>query len=301
MAILAAFPDRVARRRQRDELLLSGGGSAILSPSTTVRDAPFLVAIDIEERQERGLPLVRLASAIEPDWLLDLFPDRVEARSGVEWNRTGERVESVSALVYDGLVIEESRGGAVDPAQAGRLLAAKARETGLARFIDETELASFRARVQFASQHSAIAAITDDDVWNSVEALCAGLRSFRELEQALKDGGLVRHLESTRNTRLLEEIAPARLKLPSGRTVRIEYADGQPPRAGARLQEFFGMHETPRIAHGQVPLVLLLLAPSQRPVQTTSDLKGFWEKWYPQVRRELMRRYPKHAWPENPG
>lgn len=300
-AVLAAFPDRVARRRQRDELLLSGGGSAVLSPSTTVRDAPFLVAIDVEERQERGLPLVRLASAIEPEWLLDLFPERLEDRSGVEWNRAGERVESVSALVYDGLVIEESRGGAVDPQLAAKLLAAKAREAGLARFTDEDELTAFRARVSFAAGHSNIQPISDDDVWSAVETLCAGLRTFRELEQALKEGALIRQLESARNPRLLDEIAPARLRLPSGRSVRIEYTPGQPPRAGARLQEFFGMHETPRVARGKVGLVLLLLAPSQRPVQTTSDLKGFWEKWYPQVRRELMRRYPKHAWPEDPG
>src|SRR5206468_2487974 len=98
----------------------------------------------------------------------------------------------------------------------------------------------------------------------------------------------------------LDEVAPERWKLPSGRTGRIEYAAGQAPRLSAKLQEFFGMKETPRIAKGKVPLVVLLLAPNQRPVQTTTDLAGFWERLYPQVRKELMRRYPRHPWPENP-
>jgi ATP-dependent helicase HrpB len=300
IAVLAAFPDRVARRRQRDELLLAGGGSAVLAASSTVRDHSLLVAIDIEERKERGLPLVRLASAIEPEWLLDLFPERVTDRSAVEWNRTAERVEAVSALLFDGLVIEESRGGAIDSEQAAQLLGQKARDAGLTRFMEMEELQSFLARVEFASRHSAIAPLNEAGVEAALMELCTGKRSFAELEAETRGGGLVRFLESKLNGRLLEEIAPSRWKLPSGRTAPIEYAHGQPPRLAARLQEFFGMKETPRIARGQVPLVVLLLAPNQRPVQTTTDLASFWERLYPEVRRQLMRRYPKHSWPEFP-
>jgi ATP-dependent helicase HrpB len=302
-AILAAFPDRVARKRQRDELLLSGGGSAVLAASSTVRDAEFLVAIDIEERKERGLPLVRLASAIEPDWLIDLYPEKITEHSAVEWNRAAERVEAVSALLYEGLVIEESRGGPLRPEQAASLLAAKAREAGLARFLDIDELHHFLYRLQFAAAHSPLPALTEDDALSVLEAMCAGQRSFAGLQAQTSSGGLLRQLElrlGPNGPRLLEEVAPARFKLPSGRTAPIEYLPGQPPRLAARLQEFFGMKDTPRIARGQVPLVLLLLAPSMRPVQTTSDLPGFWQRWYPQIRKELMRRYPKHKWPENP-
>jgi len=298
LALLAAFPDRVARRRQRDELILAGGGSAVLAASSTVRDHPLLVAIDIEERRERGLPLVRLASAVEPEWLLDLFPDRITDRSAVEWNRAAERVEAVSALLFDDLVIEESRGGRIDPDQAAQLLAQKARDAGLPRFVDADELQSFFARVEFASRHSSIPVLHESDALNALAELCTGKRSISELEAATRDGGLVRHLESKLNARLLDEIAPLRWKLPSGRTARIEYTAGQPPRLAAKLQEFFGMKQTPRIANGKVPLVVLLLAPNQRPVQTTTDLAGFWERLYPELRRQLMRRYPKHSWPE---
>ncbi|MCC6391602.1 MAG: ATP-dependent helicase HrpB [Bryobacterales bacterium] len=302
-AVFAAFPDRIARKRRHDELLLSGGDAAVLAASSTVRDAEFLVAIDIEERKERGLPLVRLASAIEPDWLIDLYPEKITERSAVEWNRAAERVESDSALFYEGLVIEESRTGAPDPIQAAGLLAAEAREAGLARFLDIGELHKFLHRVRFASAYSPLPALTEDDALSVLESMCAGQRSFAALQALTSAGGLLRQLElrlGPNGPRLLEEVAPARFKLPSGRTAPIEYPPDQPPRLAARLQEFFGMKDTPRIARGQVPLVLLLLAPSMRPVQTTSDLPGFWQRWYPQIRKELMRRYPKHKWPEHP-
>ncbi|HSW49453.1 MAG TPA: ATP-dependent helicase C-terminal domain-containing protein, partial [Bryobacteraceae bacterium] len=100
--------------------------------------------------------------------------------------------------------------------------------------------------------------------------------------------------------RTLREVAPEKIRLAGGRQVRVRYARNQPPWVASRLQDFFGMRETPRVAGGAVPLVVHLLAPSQRPVQTTTDLAGFWERLYPQVRRELSRRYPKHAWPEDP-
>jgi len=100
--------------------------------------------------------------------------------------------------------------------------------------------------------------------------------------------------------RQLDEVAPERIRLPSGRHARVHYVEGQTPWVGSRLQDFFGLRDTPRIARGQVNLVVHLLAPSQRPVQTTQDLAGFWERLYPQLRKELSRRYPRHSWPENP-
>jgi ATP-dependent helicase HrpB len=260
-AVLAAFPDRVARRRKGSELLLASGGSAALSPASVVRNHEFLVAVDIEERHEHGLPLVRLASGIEPEWLLDLFPERVTERRRLEWNRTAERVEEAGALLYEKLAIEESRRAPRDSKEAGALLAARA-------------------------------------------SLCRGIASFAELEAAAGNGGLLRALEErlpSGGRRIVEEYAPARLRLPSGRSVKVSYARGQTPWVAAKLQEFFGMRETPRIAGGQAPVVVHLLAPNNRPVQTTTDLAGFWERLYPSVRRELSRRYPRHRWPESPG
>jgi ATP-dependent helicase HrpB len=292
LSILTAFPDRVARRRKDNQLLLSSGGSATLSCDARVE---FLVALDIENRSEQALPLVRLYCAIEPAWLLDLFPDRVTERAGVEWNRTAERVDAVSALFYDNLVIEETRSGAPDPDQAAALLAERAIDAGIERFVDREELDQCLARIAFASEHASIPKL---DVADALRELCHGLKSFAELKSV--GASLLSTLEQHAGTKLLSTIAPSRIRLPGGRQTKVNYETGKPPWIASRLQDFFGLRETPRIANGKVALVVHLLAPNKRPVQTTTDLTGFWQRLYPQVRRELSRRYPKHDWPEDP-
>ena len=300
VSVLAAFPDRVARRRQGNELLLASGGAAELARTSTVGGCDFLVAVEAEDRSDRRVPLVRLASGIEPEWLLDLFPDRVRETTETEWNRTAERVECVSALRFDALVIQESRG-APEPEAAARLLAAKAMEAGPGRFAGQEELDAFQARAAFAAAHGNFTAPGPDDLLAALEELATGLRSFAELEAAARAGRFLLVLERRLPAGRLEEIAPSRIRLPGGRQVKVHYEPGQPPWIESRLQDFFGMKETPRVARGAVPVVVRLLAPNHRPVQTTTDLGGFWRRLYPQVRRELMRRYPRHAWPEDPG
>lgn len=302
LSILSAFPDRVAKRRDGNELLLAAGGSAVLSPSSVVR-SEWLVAVDVEERREQGRPIVRLASMIEPEWLVDLFPGRIAERTTLEWNRKAERVETASALLYETLSITEHRGGGSGGEAASELLARKALEAGLARFADAEEVERFLVRVGFAAEHSELAALGEEDVRAALVSLCNGRSSFAELESAARNGGLIEEMKRRLppgSARLLEEIAPERIRLAGGRQVRVHYARGQAPWVASRLQDFFGMQETPRIARGKAPLVVHLLAPNHRPVQTTTDLAGFWERLYPQVRRELGRRYPKHAWPERP-
>lgn len=294
MSVLAGFPDRVARRRKGTQVLLSSGGSAELSSEPPPYE--FMVAADIEDRTDKPLPIVRLTSRIEPDWLIDLFPDRVIDRNAVEWNRTAERVDAVSALIYDELVIQESRGAMPDPENAAALLAEKAMEAGIERFVDRDAYDAFLARAEFAAQHAALA---KPDPAAALRSIAQGLRSFAELKNAA--AGFLAALERQLDTHLLNEVAPERIRLPNGRNTRVHYEPDKPPWIESRLQDFFGMRETPRVARGQVPVVVHLLAPNHRPVQTTTDLAGFWERLYPQVRRELSRRYPKHAWPEKPA
>ncbi len=279
-SVLAAFPDRVARHRRDGELLLSTGGSARL-PDCRYE---FLIAIDVEERgigyrSDRGLPLVRLAARIEPEWLLD----RGTERTTLEWNRTAERVEQVTALLYDQLVLEETRGPAPDSDETMNLLAEKALDVDIGRFAGRAELEQLAERAAFAR-----VAI---DVEAGLRALCRGRSSFAELAGA-------RLLDALRPPRL-DRLAPERITLPGGRPVKVHYEAGKPPWIESRLQDFFGVRETPRI--GATPVVVHLLAPNRRPVQVTSDLAGFWTRLYPQVRRELSRRYPKHKWPADPN
>jgi ATP-dependent helicase HrpB len=293
-AVLAGFPDRVGRRRPGGTVALSNGISAAMANSP----AEFIVAVDIEDRPDRGLPEIRLACPIEPEWLLDLFPDRVVERNRIEWNQQSERVEAVASIVYDELVIDESRGGAVHDETAAQLLAQKAREAGIARFVNTDELEGLIARSEFAAEHGNIQPLTERDVDEALESISYGLRSFAEFERA--GAGLIPRLETKLGSAVLDRIAPARIRLPGGRQVKVHYERGKPPWIASRLQDFFGLTETPRIANGKVPVVAHLLAPNQRPVQTTADLAGFWQRLYPQLRRELGRRYPKHAWPEQP-
>jgi ATP-dependent helicase HrpB len=298
MSVLTAFPDRVARRRQGAELQLAAGGPAQLAPASTVTGEEFLVAVEAEDRRDQKAPLVRIASGIQPGWLLDLFPERIRETASVEWNRAAERVESVSALWFDQIAIEESRGAA-DPEAAAVLLAAKAMEAGLARFDDIEKVEAFLSRARFAAQ---LGDVPLPDAEAALRTLAVGLKSFAELAAAARSA-IVRTMEQQlppAARRLLEEIAPERIRLPGGRSVVVHYQADQPPWIASRLQDFFGMRASPTVARGAVPVVVRLLAPNQRPVQMTSDLAGFWQRLYPQVRKELSRRYPRHAWPEDP-
>ncbi len=288
IAVLAGFPDRVARRRTGNQVLLSTGISAEVAGEPPPYE--FMVAIDAEDRQENPLPLIRMTARVEPEWLLDLFPGRIEERSSVVWNRITERVERVSALLYDKLVIEESRGAASET-EAADLLARKALEVGIDSFVEKATLEHFLARLTFAG-------FEPPDIPQALRDLCLGLQSFGDLRDASRN--LMPLLEEKLNTRLLNEVAPLSIRLRNGRQTKVHYEQGRPPWISSRLQDFFGMKETPRIGPDRTPLVVHLLAPNHRAVQTTTDLAGFWERLYPQVRRELIRRYPKHAWPERP-
>ncbi|WP_158750701.1 ATP-dependent helicase HrpB [Acidobacterium sp. S8] len=288
-SVLAGFPDRVARLRSGNQVQLSTGASA------EVMGAPpqyeFMVALDAEDRKDKPLPWIRMTARIEPEWLIDLFPDRVREQCSVLWNRSAERVDAMSVLLYDELIIQESRGAVPDAGAAAELLAKKAMEAGIERFVDRDKLDQLLSRIAFAG-------FEPPDIQQTLRELCFGILSFAELKAAARN--FVSLLEQKVGARQLNQVAPESLRLQSGRQTKIHYELGKPPWIASRLQDFFGMRETPRIGATQTPVVVHLLAPNQRPVQTTTDLAGFWERLYPQVRRELMRRYPRHSWPERP-
>ncbi|HUB06579.1 MAG TPA: ATP-dependent helicase HrpB [Myxococcales bacterium] len=307
IALLTAFPDRVARRRKTgsDELLLCGGGAAKLARESVVRDAALVVAVEAEQGRAVGhgtSVLVRSASAIEPGWLVDLFPERVREEDQVSWDAEAERVRASSRLVYGQIAIDESAGARGDPARVAAVLAEAALAKGPRAFAPPEEVDRLIARVAFARERrgaAALPALGEAELRETLADLCQGRRSFAELRDAsLLEVALSRLTYDQR--RLLEDVAPETLPLPSGRRARVEYAAGQPPWLASRLQDFFGPAAGPAIDGGRLPLVLHLLAPNQRAVQVTSDLAGFWDRTYPSVRQELSRRYPRHAWPENP-
>jgi ATP-dependent helicase HrpB len=295
LSVLAGFPDRVARRRKQGsrDLALSQGGTAELSEASAVRDAPWMVAVDVE--LVRGRPLVRVASEIEPEWLIDLFEDRIRETADLGFDEGRGVVTGGSKMVYDALAIAESPGFDVDDPHVADLLFERARVRGARSFAPEGALDRWLARVRFAAtQDKSLVAPTDEVVLASLRELCAGKKSFRELEEA----GLLEALRArVGNWGRIDELAPERVTLASSRSARIEYEEGKPPWVESYLQDFFGTKTSPRA--GSVPIVLHLLAPNKRAVQVTTDLEGFWERHYPSIRKELMRKYPRHAWPED--
>src|SRR5262249_45704016 len=298
LCTLAGFPDRVAKRRRPGsaELLLCGGGSAEQSPQSVVRD-DLLVAVDAEERRTGASRkvVVRAASAVRPEWLLDL-PGIAEERE-VVW--AGERAEVVTRLRCERRVLDEGRGApaGADAGAAARVLAEAALAAGPAAFADPEALARWRARVRFVAATFPEAGIVVPDPAETLAALCARKSSFAELRAASLVDALRARLAPAQ-LRLVDKMAPERIQL-KGRAVRVDY-DADPPPIASRLQDFFGMSATPTIAAGRVALVVHLLAPNRRAVQVTRDLAGFWARHYPALRKQLMRRYPKHAWPEDP-
>ena len=284
-AILSGYPDRVARRGRGRVLALAFGGTAELSEGSVVRDAPWVVAVDADV--DRGKVVVRLASAIEPEWLIDVAPDLIVEEDSVTWDAAAERVRARSRMTWGGLVLVESEGKGDDEA-AERVLAKAAIEAGWRAFDPTGAVDRWLARARFAAEHVGEAAPGDEDVVRALVAACHGLQSFRELRLA----SLHKQVEATVSPALasrLRALAPERVQLPGGRSLEVHYEPGKPPWVQSRLQDFFGMADTPRVVDGRVPLVVHLLAPNGRAVQVTTDLAGFWTRHYPTVRKELAQ------------
>jgi ATP-dependent helicase HrpB len=299
-SIAAGFADRAARRVAGRSFALAGGGTAELGETSLVREAPFIVCVDAEVRGTAagatGRPLVRLASAIEPDWLMDFFPDEVVERDVLEWNAERGRVDAVSRLELRGLALTETRAPAAPSEAAGKLLFEQATRRGGFTGAAPGDLA---ARAAFARRFDpSLPAIDEDAAKVALAALCADRTSLEELEGISLDDALRGALGAASAT--LDRLAPTKLTLKSTRVVPVHYDPGKDPWIESRLQDFFGQMTTPTIAGGKFNVVVHLLAPNMRAVQVTTDLAGFWERHYPTLRKELMRKYPRHAWPEDP-
>jgi ATP-dependent helicase HrpB len=299
-AILAGYPDRVAKRRRprSPEIVFAAGGSATLDPTSVVHDAEFMVAVDAEER--RGGVVVRLASRIDPEWLLEQPGDLLGEVDQLEWNASARRVDRVTRLTWGAIAIEETRQPAPASPEVSALLAEHAVAAGAKAFVDPERLTNWVCRVEaLRTGYPEAQFPRPDDAFlaEAVTAMCEGLRSFKELEEASLLDVLQSRL-TPQQAQLLAREAPSSITLPGGRTVKVTWEVGKPPWIESRLQDFFGMTKGPMV--GRTPVVLHLLAPNHNAVQVTTDLAGFWDRHYPAVRKELMRQYPRHSWPEDP-
>jgi ATP-dependent helicase HrpB len=272
-AVLAAYPDRAARRRapQSDRLVLSSGTGATLARESGVHNAEFLVAVEVTAGSA-GEAIVRLATGIARDWLVSTSRAVMH-----RWDEASGAVRASAVERYDGLVVSE-HPCAPDPDEAARIVG----DEYLRRGPTGADLHLLR-RLAFAGQETNLESL--------VRAAATGQRRIVDLD-------LAAHLPSAAS-RALEHDAPQAIGVPSGREVRLEYRESG-VFAAVKLQELFGLADTPRVGPRRVPVTFELLAPSGRPVQVTSDLRSFWTRGYPEVRKELRARYPRHPWPEDP-
>jgi ATP-dependent helicase HrpB len=275
-AVFDGYPDRVAKRRgATPRLLLASGHGAVLASESGVRDAEFVVALDVTagRRGEGSEALIRIASAVDREWLR---PTRTSVEHELDESRA---VARAFAREYYGAILLSERAVDPDDDVAAGLIA----RAYLARDPPEQD-ARLLARLRFAG--------LETDVTALVERAAAGCRRVRDLDLGAHLPWEIR--------RELDRLAPESLAVPSGRHVPLEYRDDGSVVASAKLQELFGLAETPRVGPRHEPVLLSLLAPNGRPVQLTRDLRSFWERTYPEVRKELRGRYPKHPWPEDP-
>jgi ATP-dependent helicase HrpB len=303
--LVHAFPDRVAKQDAANprRYALANGRGARLADTTALYGEPWLVALDL--RYDEKDSLILAAAPFDAALLERDYADRFRRERVVRWNNAKKAVEAFEERRYAALVVERRQVG-VTAADAVPALVAAVRAGGLDALPWSDHARELRRRVESLREwcpefglpdlrDAALLATLDDwlapylDGKSRLEALRAD-----ELSQALAA------MLDYDQRRALDTHAPVALRVPSGNERRLEYVPGQPPVLAVKLQELFGLADTPRIAQGRVPVTLHLLSPAQRPIQVTQDLKGFWERTYPEVKKELKGRYPKHPWPDDP-
>ncbi len=320
LSLLTAYPDRVAevRRDERGDRTVAfcQGGHAKLGPSCAVGDVPIVVALTVEQRRGtgQGKAVVTRAAIVEPEWLLDLFAEQISDHTNLSFDSQRERVEGVSELRFGNVTLDRSRLQSLPP-EAAEVLAKAVFDYGVDRFVEPAgAITQLRRRLALIAEHAPDAVqglVLGEDsgsglsslserlnavVEQTILALCHNCTSFAELRRA----DVLAHVLGQFDQARLQRLCPTHIALPGRRRVPVHYEEDRPAWIESRLQDFFGLEQGPTILGGRISLVLHLLAPNRRAVQVTTDLVGFWQRHYPEQRRALMRRYPRHSWPDDP-
>lgn len=299
-ALLAGFPDRVARRRDAtgDKGLMVGGRGVRLGPRSAVQKTPLFLCVDIDGAGTDAT--VRQASEILPEWLPGSM---IRESEELFFHPTQKQVVARLRTSFADLVLEETPTAIRDSEQAADVLFRAAQPLiGTVMPADDDTWNSFVQRTRCLKQwmpDSTFPAVDDQMLADVLRELCQGRRSFSELKSAPWLATLQSRYDY-QTLQMIERETPEKLQVPSGSRVKLVYETGRPPVLAVRIQEIFGMTQTPKIAGGRISVLLHLLAPNFRPQQITEDLASFWKNTYPEVRKELKRRYPKHSWPDDP-
>lgn len=296
-AMLVAFGDRLAVRRDQGSVVchVVGGRRGKLHAKSVVKNSPLFLAAEIieVEGRERAVILSRCVE-IDESWIAG---GEIRESENVVFDEIARRVVAVRQRVFRGLVLEEKRGGEVDPDLAGELLAGRVIAGELVLKKWDAKVERWIARLDFLSKampELELPGFDATDRESAIAQICAGATTFREVKERDPWRVLNEWLSSPQK-QALESFAPEKITLSNGVATRVLYATGSEPWCEEKVQRLYGVAETPVIANGH-PLVVKILAPNQRPWQVTSDLPGFWERGFVQMKKDLAGRYPKHNW-----
>ena len=308
-ALLAlAYPDRVAKNRGNGTFRMVSGRGAFVDETDPLSKSPYLVCCELDDRA--GDAKVFLGCPIGEDEIEDLFGDRIIEEPYCAWDRQNDRVKSVVRRKLGEMTLGEKPLSAADASHSvdvdtkvSEALLDGIRQKGVENLPCWTkESRQMRARLRFVCKTlgESWPDATDDAILAALPGFIGGMMKWKDLERldlfSVFDFILA---EAGHDRRELDRLAPTRMEVPSGSHMLIHY-EGDEPTCEVRLQECFGLMETPKVVGGRVPVVMTLLSPAQRPIQITKDLAGFWREGYQLVRKDMRGRYPKHYWPEDP-
>ncbi len=303
-----AYPERIGRKRPgtNRRYLLANGRGAVFRNIEPICAEEYVVAAHLDGAESESR--IFLAAPLSGNDICEHFSDRLERTRSVEWSDGIKGVRSMERVRLGALVLEEKNRENPDPAVIARAFSDGIRRGGLEILPWDGKLENWRARVVFLrglfKEENGWPDFSDEALLNSIDTWLGPFLGGKSRIDQLKTSDLRAALEgamSWKQRRGLDELAPSHLTVPSGSRIPIDYQSGEVPVLAVRLQEMFGLKETPTVAGGRVGLLLHLLSPARRPVQITSDLAGFWKNTYHDVKKDLKGRYPRHYWPDNPA
>ncbi|MCX7556089.1 ATP-dependent helicase HrpB [Xanthomonadaceae bacterium JHOS43] len=307
--LMFAFPDRIAHQHPSDpyRYQLANGRSATLAPDSALYGEAWIVIAELRDA-ERDARIQR-AAPVDEAALEHAFASRFVSEDRVFWDTNTHRIAAQRERRFDRITLDVRPIAQPDPAQFADALVDAVRQLGLDALPWTEALTQWRERVRCLrswlpeNEADSLPDLSDETLIENLDDwLKPALRGKRRLD-ALSETELADALKSNTDwptRQKIDSLAPTRILVPSGLERPIHYRHGDAPVLAVKLQELFGLADTPRIAAGRIPLTLHLLSPGGRPLQVTQDLKGFWERTYPEVKKEMKGRYPKHPWPDDP-
>lgn len=303
-SLALAYPDRVAKSRGNGSFVMVSGRGAMLESSDALAKSEFIVCCELDDRL--GNAKVFLASPIEREEVEELFASKISEKELCKWDKRTDSVKSVIQRTLGAIVLNEKplKSGGGDEVVKAVIDGIKSKGVENMPCWTKASL-QLKERVNFVYRHiresdSSWPELTDETILKNLEGFVGGVTKWKDLESidlfSVIDFIL---MSSGHDRRELDRLAPERIEVPSGSHMLVHYEDDEPT-VEVRLQECFGLFETPKVMNGKVSVVMTLLSPAQRPIQITKDLAFFWKEGYPLVRKDMRGRYPKHYWPDDP-